>query len=201
MIDFSVAVVAGGKSSRMGADKAFVTLQDRPLIAHVVERVAELGQRETFLVTNRPADYAAIKLRMVQDVLPGKGSLGGIYTALMHSPSPYTLVLAVDQPFVQSALLRYMVSLCAGDAFDVVVPRRDGYPQGLHAVYRQTCKAPILARLQADRLKVIGFYDAVRVRAVDEPEYATFDPDGRSFFNVNTPEDLNEARRLAAEGA
>lgn len=200
MIDFSVAIVAGGKSSRMGTDKAFVTLNERPIIAHILERVAELGQRETFLVTNRPADYAGLGLRMEQDILPGKGSLGGIYTALVQSPSPYTLVLAVDQPFVQPALLAYMVGLCAEDVYDVVVPRREGYPQGLHAVYGRTCIDPILTRLQADRLKVIGFYDAVRVRAVDEPEYTPIDPHGYSFFNVNTPEDLTLARQLAVEG-
>lgn len=82
MIDFSVAIMAGGQSSRMGTDKAFVQLDGRPLIAHLLERVADLGQRETFIVTNQPAEYAPLGLPLHADVLPGKGSLGGIYTAL-----------------------------------------------------------------------------------------------------------------------
>jgi molybdopterin-guanine dinucleotide biosynthesis protein A len=196
MTDVSVAIMAGGKSSRMGTDKAFVTLQGRTLIAHLLERVAGIGQRETFLVANHPADYAHLGLPMFTDVLPGKGSLGGIYTAIQVSQSAYTLVLAVDMPLVRPALLRYMVSLCEGDAHDVIVPRVGGHLEGLHAIYGRRCLDPIRQQLDADRLKVIGFYDAVRVRLVDEPEHRRFDPDGGSFFNVNTPADLAEAARL-----
>ena len=196
MIDFSVAIMAGGQSRRMGTDKAFVLLEGRPLIQHLLERVAGLGQRETFIVTNQPEQYAPLGLPLFPDVLPGKGSLGGIYTALHHSASPYTLVLAVDQPLVVPDLLRHMIGLCAGNAYDVIVPRREGYPQGLHAIYSRACLGPIRARLDADRLKVIGFYSEVRVYALDEPEYAPFDPHGLSWFNVNTPDDLDAARAL-----
>lgn len=201
MIDLSVAIMAGGRSTRMGTDKAFVQLDGRPLIAHLLERVADLGQRETFIVTNQPAQYEPLGLPLHADVLPGRGSLGGIYTALQVSASRYTLVLAVDQPFVVAPLLRYMIGLCAGDAYDVIVPRREGYPQGLHAIYSQACQGPIRARLDADRLKVIGFYPDVRVYALDEPEYEPFDPQGLSWFNVNTPEDLAAARQRLQEEA
>ena len=76
---------------------------------------------------------------MFGDVLPDKGSLGGIYTALTHSSQPYTLALACDMPFVNPALLRHMIGLRQGDQFDVIVPRVDGYPEGLHAIYSQDC--------------------------------------------------------------
>ncbi len=180
----------------MGTDKAFVTLHGRPLIQHLLERVADLGQRETFLVTNRPADYAHLGLPMFTDVLPGKGSLGGIYTALQVSRSAYTFVLAVDMPLVRPALLRYMVGLCAEDAYDVIVPCVEGHLEGLHAIYGKGCLAPIQQQLEADRLKVIAFYDAVRTRLVEDEEHRRFDPAGGSFFNVNTPTDLAEAARL-----
>jgi molybdopterin-guanine dinucleotide biosynthesis protein A len=197
MVALTVAIVAGGQSSRMGTDKAFVQLNGRPLITHLLDRIAGLGQTETILITNHPADYAHLNLPMVSDVLPGKGSLGGIYTALHASQNSYTLALACDMPFVNPDLLRYLIRLAEGDAFDVIVPTVEGYPQGLHAIYGRACQEPIRARLDADRLKVIGFYDEVRVRMVDEEEYGRVVPDGRSFFNVNTPEDLEQARRWA----
>lgn len=199
MISLTVAINAGGQSARMGTDKAFVEILGQPLIEHVIERVSGLGQAETILVSNRPDDYAHLGLPMVGDVLPDKGSLGGIYTALYHSQTPYTLVVACDMPFLNPALLRTMIDLCAGDQYDIIVPRVEGYPQGLHAVYSQRCMEPIRARLDADRLKVIGFYDQVRVRYIDEAEYAPLDPDGLAFRNINTPEELAEARRLARE--
>ncbi len=206
MTSFTVAIIAGGKSSRMGTDKSFVSLLGKPMIEHLLERVAHLGQQQTILITNRQAEYAHLGLPMYADVLPDKGSLGGIYTALYHSQTPCTLVLACDMPLVNPALLAYMIGLAAespkADApeeapFDVIVPRVNGYPEGLHAVYRRTCLPAIRQRLDADQLKVIGFYAAVRVRTLDEPEYRAFDPHGLSFFNVNTPDELQQAQRLA----
>lgn len=194
----TVAIVAGGQSSRMGTDKAFVEIAGRPLIAHLLDRIADLGQAETILIANHSAAYAHLGLSIFPDVLPGKGSLGGIYTALHASRSPYTLALACDMPFVSPTLLRHLIGLAAGDAFDVIVPTVAGYPQGLHALYGRACLDPIRTRLDADRLKVIGFYPDVRVRAVDEAEYGPLDPEGYALFNVNTPEDLAQARRWAA---
>jgi molybdopterin-guanine dinucleotide biosynthesis protein A len=194
---FTVAISAGGQSSRMGTDKSFVEIAGQPVIERVLSRVADLGQHETILITNRPEDYAHLGLPMYVDVMPGKGSLGGIYTALQHSTQPHTLVVACDMPFLSEGLLRYMLNLIE-DTVDVIVPRVDKYPQGLHAVYGQACLGPIKERLDVDRLKVIGFYGKVRVRYLDEDEYKPFDPDGRAFMNINTPDDLEEAHRLAA---
>ena len=197
MAGLTVAVIAGGKSSRMGMDKSFTRILGRPLIEQLLDRVADLGQDETILITNHPAGYASLGLPTFTDVLPEKGSLGGIYTALYYSRQPYTLALACDMPFVNTALLRFMADLRQGDAYDVIVPRVDGYPEGLHAVYSKACLQPIRERLEADRLKVIGFYGQVRVRYLDEAEYQAFDPNKLSFFNVNTPQELAEAQRLA----
>lgn len=195
-MSLTLAIMAGGKSSRMGTDKSFVTLLGKPLIEHLLDRLADLGEDERILITNRPDDYAALGLPMFADVLPDKGSLGGIYTAITYSQSEYTLVIACDMPFANPALLKYIMGLCDG-THDVIVPRVDGYPEGLHAIYSQACLAPIRKRLDADQLKVMGFYSDVRVRYLDEAEYQSFDPKGLSFFNVNTPQELEEARRLA----
>jgi molybdopterin-guanine dinucleotide biosynthesis protein A len=190
--DLTVALIAGGKSSRMGTDKSFVELAGTPLIEHLMARVDGLGR--IILITNRPNDYAHLGLPMHRDVIPEKGSLGGIYSAIHHSQSEWTLTLACDMPFVSTDLLRYMIGL-RDESLDVIVPRVENYPQGLHALYRRTCLDAIRAKIDADRLKVIGFYGDVRVRYLDESEYAEFDPAGKSFFNVNTPQELEEARQ------
>lgn len=192
---FSLAIIAGGQSRRMGRDKAFVELGGKPLIEHVIGRSADLGQAETILITNKPAQYARLGLPMRRDILPNKGSLGGIFTALMNAKSPNVLVLACDMPFVNSSLLRYMIEQM-DEAIDIVAPTVDGYPQGLHAIYKKTCIESIARQLAADRLKIIRFYGQMRVRYLDETDYAGFDPQGRAFANINTAEELANAEHL-----
>ena len=171
----SLAIIAGGQSRRMGRDKAFVDLGGKALIEHVIARSAKLGQAETILITNKPADYEHLALPMYADIMPDKGSLGGIYTALMKAKSEWVLVLACDMPFINTELLRFMIAQIDAD-IDIVVPRVAGYPQGLHAIYKKACIEPIRQQLAANRLKIIRFYDRMRVRYLDEADYAEFDP-------------------------
>lgn len=194
-LQFSLAIIAGGKSRRMGRDKAFIELGGKTLIERVLERGAKLSPAETILVTNQPAQYAHLGLPMYRDILPDKGSLGGIYTALLQASSQFVLVLACDMPFINPGLLRFMIAQADEDV-DIVAPRVAGYPQGLHAIYSKSCIAPIARQLAANRLKIIRFYDQMRVRYLDEADYAEFDSDARSFANLNTPEELVAAERL-----
>lgn len=190
-----MAIIAGGKSARMGQDKAFVKLAGKPLIQHVIERSRNLGQSETILIVNQPGRYEHFGFAMYRDVCPNKGSLGGIYTALTYAQSPHTLVIACDMPFIQTELLRFMIAQIS-DAIDIVVPRIGGYPQGLHAIYSQSCRQPIQEQLAANRLKVIRFYDRMHVCYLDESDYEPYDVDGCSFVNLNTPAELQQARKL-----
>ena len=193
-LPLTVAVLAGGKSSRMGVDKAFARVLGRPLIEAVLAAVAGLGA-ETLVITNRPDDYAYLGLPLFADVLPDKGALGGVYSAVHASSQPHTLCLACDLPFASRRLLEYLVSLIPeGDA---IVPRLNGEAEPLHAVYARTCLGPMRAALDSGRMRVISFFPDIRVRFVDEPEIDRFDPRRLSFFNINTPEDLEHARRLA----
>ncbi len=183
----TIAILAGGKSSRMGTDKSFVPLLGKTLIQHVLDRVGSLGL-PVILITNRPADYAPLGLPMFGDLLPEKGSLGGLYTAIACSPTAYTLCVACDMPFLNPALLTYLISLREG--YDVIVPRLGGFPEALHAVYSKNCLEPIREKLAQNQLKAISFYGKVRLRFVEEDEVRRFDPALRSFVNVNTPEEL-----------
>ncbi|MFN2161688.1 MAG: molybdenum cofactor guanylyltransferase [Candidatus Promineifilaceae bacterium] len=183
----TVAIQAGGKSTRMGRDKSFVPFEGRPMIEVVRDRVAGLGD-ELILITNNPEPYAYLNLPAFGDIYADCGPLGGIHSALANAASPYVLMVACDMPWLNRDLLEYLVSLRR--TADIVVPRLDKFPEPLHAVYSKACLDPIETKLKAGDLKITRFYGQVNVRFVDREEIARFDPQGRSFTNINSPEDL-----------
>ncbi len=146
------------------------------------------------LITNVPGKYRHLGYRMVGDVYPGKGSLGGIYTAIHAAQYLHCVVVACDMPLLNTELLRYLAGLAPG--FDAVVPRIEEFPETMHAVYGKRCLEPIKQRLLADQLKIIGFFEDVRVRYVERDDVSRFDPAFRSFFNINTPNDWERVRRM-----
>ena len=188
----TVAIMAGGQSSRMGQDKSFVPFEGRPMIETIIERVTGLGD-ELILITNKPDEYAHFSLPLFSDVYPDHGSLGGIYTAVHYASHPHTLVVACDMPWLNRPLLQYMISL--KETADIIVPRWNDFPEPLHAIYHKACLPHIEANLQAKRLKIIRFYDQVSVKYVESEEIMKFDGDGRSFANINTPQDLTKGKK------
>jgi molybdenum cofactor guanylyltransferase len=191
----SVAIQAGGRSERMGGDKALVQLAGRPLITHVLERVAPLGD-EVLVTTNSADDYAFLGLRLVEDERPGAGALAGLQTALRAARYDVVLVLACDLPFVCVPLLEHMLRLTS--QADVVIPRWRGEFEPLHAVYRRTCLPAVELALAEGPQRMISFLPAVRSTVVEEDQVAAFDPQGLTFFNINTPDDLLTAERILA---
>ena len=135
------------------------------------------------------------KLKVVSDIYPGKGSLGGIYTGLVASNSFYNLVVACDMPFLNQGLLRYMIEVA--DNFDLVVPRLGNTIEPLHAIYSKGCLAPIEYLFKQEDLQILKFYNSVKVRYVETEEIDRFDPDHLSFFNINTKADLKAAMELS----
>lgn len=160
------------------------------MIEIVLGGVAGLGD-ETLLITNKPDEYDHLNLPMVSDIYPGLGPLGGIYTAVHAASHPHSLVVACDMPWLNRPLLEYMVSL--RQTADVIVPRWEKYPEPLHAIYSKICLDPIEAKLKEKRLKITGFFGQVAVRFVERAEIERFDENGRSFANINSPQDLEEA--------
>jgi molybdopterin-guanine dinucleotide biosynthesis protein A len=186
-------VQAGGKSTRMGGEpKALMELGGTPLIARVVAVVREVVD-DVLLVTNTPDLYRFLGLPMVADVFPDHGSLGGIYSGLAAAPGDVAFTVACDMPFLHAAVARLVVDR-AGEA-DVVIPRA-GELQTLHAAYGKACLPHMRARLDAGRLKITGFFEAVRVLEVPESEVARHADPATVFMNVNTPEELARARAL-----
>jgi molybdopterin-guanine dinucleotide biosynthesis protein A len=187
---YTTAIMAGGKSSRMGTDKAFVPLLGKPMIEHVLERVSGLGD-EQIIITNSAQKYRYLGLPLFSDIYENHGPLGGLHAALAQATYDHVLVVACDMPWLNRSLLAYMVSLL--DTADVIVPRWTKFPEPLHAVYSKACLEAVTACLETQRLKLIAFYGRVRVRFLEREELASFDARGRSFANINTPDDLSQA--------
>ena len=193
----SVVILAGGQSRRLGRDKSLLELGGEPLVQRVVTQLAPLSD-DPIVVANEPDRYATLDLavRFVADEVRGMGSLMGIYSGLSAALYTHALVVACDMPFLNVALLRYMISLAGGH--DVVIPRLDQLLEPLHAIYSKTC-LPSMARLLDKReRKIVSFFGAVQVRYVETDEIDQFDPEHLSFFNVNRPEDWQRVKRIHA---
>ncbi len=193
----TIAIQAGGQSSRMGQDKALMPFLGRPLIARLVERLGNLAD-ELLVTTNHPAEFAFLGLPLFPDILPGIGALGGLYTALSAAREELVAVVACDMPFVLPDLVRAQCDLLLREGMDVVVPRSTEGLEPLHAIYRrEICLPAVRAALQAGERKMIAWFPAVKVRVMEPPEVAAIDPDLRSFINLNCPEDFRQAEELA----
>jgi len=185
-------ILAGGQSSRMGQNKALMSLGGKRLVDRVVEVMREVF-RDLLMVTNTPEVYADLGLPMVRDIWPEKGSLGGVYSAIYHVTTPYCLVVACDMPFLNAAVIRYLITQIAN--YDVVIPDVLDELQTLHAIYSKACLQPIERRLAAHRLRIVGFFPDVRVRTVTASELQPYDPELLAFQNLNTPEEFQAAEQ------
>lgn len=191
----SVVVLAGGQSTRLGSDKAFLLLGGQPLVARTVQRLAALSD-DLLVVTNDPAPFEplALPVRLVPDERPGEGALMGIYSGLAAARHSHSLVVACDMPFLNLSLLRYMLLLA--DGYDLVIPRLRGLLEPLHAIYGKACLPAMADLLERGQRQIIGFFHRVRVRYVEEEEVDRYDPRHTSFVNVNTQEDWERAQVL-----
>lgn len=192
----------------MGANKALLQLGDAPLIAHVIHRM-RLVTDELLLITNTPTEYAHLDLPMHNDSVPDAGALGGIYTGLTHASDDTVLCVACDSPFLQPKLLSYLVSVLG--EYDAVMPytyketptsdsNNQITLQTLCAVYSKRCLPIIELMLQASELRVHALQERANIRTLAPEVWKTYDSEGHSFFNVNTPEDFEKARTLVQQG-
>ncbi len=197
MLDLSIVIQAGGKSSRMGTDKALVAFRGAPLLRHILSQTAQLAL-PTLIITNQPAGYLQFGLPLHGDIHQDWGALGGLHAAIYHAPTRHCLVLACDMPFVNLPLLQHLIALA--EDFDAIVPRLtdEKLAEPFRAVYSRACLPAIEAAIAAGKRRVNSFFDQVNIRYVDQPEIEQYDPRLLSFFNVNTPEELALAEQMDA---
>lgn len=207
-------ILAGGKSRRMGQNKALIQLGDDSLIEHVIRRM-HLVVDELLLITNTPAEYAHLDVPMYDDIIPDTGALGGLYTGLTYASHDAVLCVGCDNPFLVPNLLTYLVSVLG--EYDAVMPYTDGSKQTpfyrdkgigvknpsysddritlqtLCAAYAKRCLPIIELMLQESELRVHALAERAHVQRVSPEVWQTFDSEGMSFFNINTPEDFEKA--------
>ena len=195
----TVVIQAGGMSARMGEDKALKPFLGRPLIQRVIDRLTPIAD-ELIVTTNRPAEYEFLKLRLVSDLKPGRGALGGLYTAIASATSPLVAVVACDMPFASTIFFEGALKLMDEEEADVIIAGTDEGYEPLHALYRrEICLPAIESAIDADQWKVISWFSQVKVRTLTTDEVKAFDPSGLCFWNLNTPEEFIEAEKRASE--
>ena len=200
----SAIVLAGGLSRRLGQDKRRLRLwgEDGPTLREYVVGIVGRLCADVVVVLNDPGAWADLPARLAPDVYADGGSLGGIYAGLLAASYEYALAVACDMPFLEASLLGAM--LARPRDYDLLVPRslQPGSARNaldlepLHAIYGKACLPAMRATLESGRRQIAAFFPSVRVAYVEPDETRRYDPAGRSFLNVNTPEQMAEAARL-----
>ena len=195
----TLVIQAGGESRRMGHDKALLPFCGKPMIERILGRLSGLAD-EVCITSSQPfsAKLKYLGLPVFDDIIPGKGALGGLYTALASAANPEVIVVASDMPFVNARLLSAECDLLATTRSDAVIPISSFGFEPLHAVYRrESCLAAVKEALEAGELRLSSWFSKVLVYKMTLEEATVYDPDLRSFINVNTPVEFQSAETLA----
>ena len=182
----------------MGREKALELVNNQRLIDRVISVICSICS-EIIVVTNQEQYKRLVKanlrVKMEVDLIPGKSSLGGIYTGLAYTNTMYNLIVACDMPFLSRALLSYLIQIAPG--YDAVVPRIGKFLEPLHAVYTKNCMPAVEKLIEENTLSVNKIFKCVKTRYVDKDEVELFDQDHLSFFNINTKNDFIEAEKIS----
>ncbi len=197
----SGAILAGGKSKRMGVEKAFIELGGSTIIERVIDTIGQIVS-EIIIVTNAPEDFVHVKARyirdlpigIVKDIHRGIGALGGLHSGLYHAAEDQVFICACDMPFINPELVRFIVKVL--DKSDAAVPVVQGFFEPLLAAYSKRCIDSIERDIEKGERQILSFYDSVKLRKINEWELRVFDRDLHSFININSPKDLIEAEKI-----
>jgi len=199
LIMITIVLQAGGKSTRMGKDKALLPFLGIPIIKRLLDRFSNLGD-ELLVITNDFSGYQDLAVPLHKDIIPDRGALGGLYTALSISKNPVVGIIAADLPFASSALMAHLINtLLASDA-DAVIPSTEKGLEPLHAVYRRETSLPLVKRaLDQDLWRVNAWFNQAEVLILTPEETRKVTSSKYTFINLNTPEDLKKAEKLALD--
>ena len=185
-------ILAGGKSSRFGTNKAFAQLDGICMIERV-EKVMRSLFRKLIIVADASEQYEYLGHEVFQDIIKGSGPLGGILTALSVTDAKAVFAVACDMPFINKSLASYMCSL-RHDIIDAVLPIIKGRPEPLFAIYSTGCLKLIKNTLSEGNFKIMDFLSFIKVRYVEEDEIRKFDPEFNSFININRQIDIERCK-------
>jgi molybdenum cofactor guanylyltransferase len=194
-IEVTGVLLAGGKSRRMGEDKRYLAVGEQTLLERGLEVLQSIFC-EVLVVIAQDSPPLSIDTRVVRDLVPECGSLGGLYTGLTQATTPYIFVVACDMPFLNQTVIAQFTNRRA--TADIVIAKLDDRLHPMHALYSKRCLPALEQMIRARQLKIqeIVSQSSLRVRYVTEVDLLTIDPSGHSFYNVNTMADLEAARSL-----
>jgi molybdenum cofactor guanylyltransferase len=196
--DITGVVLAGGKGSRLGRQKALERIVGKKrMIEHAIETITPLCQDIIVVTSKEQLENilsAGLNVKVIVDIYPGRAALGGIYTGLSQAETFYSLIVACDMPFLDTTLLNYMLGLIQG--FDIVVPKVENKIELLHGIYSKNCIEKIKEMIDHNDLQVLKLLELVKTRYVTDEEVNKYDPKHLSFFNINTQNDLTLAKSL-----
>ncbi len=184
---YSVLILAGGQSRRMGRNKAFLEWKGRPLIADLIDRFRPISD-DVILIAPDLKPFQGLHARLVPDPSPPVGPLGGLWSGLLGARHEWAFAMACDMPLVDPRVVEWMFEQ-RGEADAVVLLDDQGRPEPLHALYRVSCLNAIASALACGQRAMLAFYPAIRVRYLPPSMWRAVDPEGRSWRNINTPED------------
>jgi molybdopterin-guanine dinucleotide biosynthesis protein A len=181
------AILAGGKSTRMGQDKATIKIGEKALIRLVYDKVKEVFD-DVLIISRLHNAIESIDAPVLKDIVPFGNSMTGIASALLYSETPYTLVVACDMPFLSTEAFKYMVKEATGE--DIIIPKTKLGFEPLHAIYNKSCIAHLLRLIEQNRFKITGVLPFVSVKELKEHPcfYRTGNP---VFTNINVMNDLS----------
>jgi molybdenum cofactor guanylyltransferase len=197
-MEISCIVLAGGKSARLGRNKITENIGGKMLLERVLDTLS-LFKGEIILVTSGHSSLPELEkypqVKIVKDIYPDRGSLGGIYSGMFFSKTFYNLVVACDMPFLNYGLLHYMTEIAQG--YDLAAFREGTRFEPLHAVYTKDCLVPLKMLLERENVRIIEILSYVNARYLTPKEIEKFDPARLSFFNINYEDDLQKAIKIA----
>ena len=186
-------ILAGGKSSRFGSNKALAKFNGKPLIERATGVLGRIF-KNLIIITNSPLEYSYLKIPLYQDIVKGLGPVGGIYTGLDALDDGWAFFCACDMPFINEGLVRYLAGV--RDGFDAVVPKVDWKIEPLHALYSKNCLPAIKELINKKEYQTIKAFNNIKVRYVVEEEIKTYDPQLKTFLNVNKQDELEQIVKM-----
>ncbi len=185
--DITAVILAGGKSSRFGRNKALADFNGIRLIERVTGILGTIFKK-LIIITNSPLEYSYLKIPLYQDLIKGLGPIGGIYTGLDSIDNDWAFFCACDMPFINEGLVRYISEVKNG--YDAVVPKVDWKMEPLHALYNKKCLPFIKKLIDEEEYQTVKSFKNINVHFVEEDVIKGFDPMLKAFLNVNKQDEL-----------
>jgi molybdopterin-guanine dinucleotide biosynthesis protein A len=192
-IHASAAILIGGRSTRFGSDKALLTLNGKNLALTIYQRLYKLF-KEVYFVSNKPNKYNQFGDRVFEDIIPGKGTLGGIYSALHYATDEYCFITACDLPFLDKGLIQTLWARASKT--DIIAPVWKSNIEPLVAFYHRRCLSEIEKAIKQNERMVKGFWKSATVAMIDVTKFYSLAQLEKIFFNINTPDDYRRAQEF-----